>query len=192
MITEIIKNELLKNSENKVAITYECHTTSSNSEFIIIKIGETEWTRIEGSSTTKAIKDLETAVESLKADFPEIHLVAHKHEFHFYYHGFNSCSTRLVPIEISCNPESQELKKDGVVSEKFQLIGKKKVLEIIDAHPGYQLYKRVGFAFKGSQEGLTTREDLIPTLDWMCCADVDILDHDKEIHVNCFSYSDMD
>lgn len=187
-LNEIITNELVKNS-SKLEIKYSCGTTPTNSEYLIISIAGTDYARIGGDNPMKFIEELETAIQELKTSHPNLHLIYRKHEFHFYYHGFNSCSTKLVPVEISNLTESEEPKKTGIVKEKYSMVGKSFVMDLIKKHPDYELYSRSGFAYRGAQESPTTLDAMVRTLDWMACADVEVIDN--EIHVNAFSCNDM-
>lgn len=188
-LIEIIKSELVNNS-SEILVNYICGTTPVNSEFIDIKIGSTVYTRVNGENLDPFINELNTAISKLKPDFPNLHAISKKVELHFYYHGFNSCSTRQAPVSISNKDPKTEIKKTGIVKEKYELVGKTTVLEIINAHPGYELYKRAGFGFRGSQDRPCTLQEMTKMLNWMACADVEVIDN--EIHVNGFSYSDMD
>jgi len=187
-ILEIIKSELANNS-SEIGITYSCGTTFTNDEYIIIKIGSKEYTRIEGDNLNPFIMALNEAIESLKAEFPNLHAKVEPKEFHFFYHGFNSMSTKKVPVAISNKDPKSEIQKTGIVTERYSQVGTTKVLEVIAAHPDYELYKRSGFAFRGAGECRTDLEGIKKLCNWACCLDIEV--RDNEIHVNGFSCNDM-
>lgn len=188
-LNEIIKSELVNNS-SEIQINYICGTTPVNSEYIDIKIGSTLYTRVDGDNLDPFTNELTSVIDSLSCEFPNLHIITKKKEFHFYYSGFNSVSTKTVPVSISNKDQKDEIQKTGIVKEKFELISKNQVLEIINSHPGYELYKRSGFSFRGAQEHLCSLQEMTKMLDSMVCFDVVVIDN--EIHVNGFSYSDMD
>lgn len=189
ILINIIKTELTEKSG--IELTYYPRTTSTNGSYIEVKLGET---LLQEHFSEYQLKDfsalLNSTIQQLKTEYPDLHVITRKKEFHFFYPGFNSCFTETVPVSISNQPESSEPKKTGIVTEKYQMVGKTKVMEVINAHPGYELYKRTGFGFRGAQERPCSLDDMIKMLDWMACTDVEVIDN--EIHVNGFSYSDMD
>lgn len=191
MDKNLIKSQILdclSRLGNKIEITYDCNTTRTNGELTYARIGDCE--RIDINNNTHIFEyDLQEVVNELRGTYTELHVIKGKHEFHYYYPGFNSCQTEVVPLAISNNPLSSEVVKTGKVKERYSMLGKKEVLEIIKAHPSYELYSRTGFGYRGAQEGKTTIEHLTRTLVWMACADVEVIDN--EIHVNAFSCNDM-
>lgn len=187
-LKETIIAELEKNS-TKLNIGYSCGTTRTNSEYLVISIGNTEYTRIEGDNPQRFVDELERTIQELKSQYPNLHTITKKYEFHFYFPGFNSCCTKVVPLVISNTPEEQEPKKTGIVKESYSMVGKSDVLELIKKYPDYELYSRTGFGFRGAKEGQTNMDSLLRTLDWMACANVEVVDN--EIHVNAFSCNDM-
>lgn len=94
--------------------------------------------------------------------------------------------------------------------EKFQLVGSKKCKEVLAAYPGYKVFWRSGFAYRGATEAeddkqprqeyvyeerqnrvLTFEERMQRRYNWSAAIDIDI-DHEKqEIHFNGFSENDM-
>lgn len=188
-LNEIIKSELVNNS-SEIQINYICGTTPVNSEYIDIKIGSTIYTRINGENLAPFIADLNTAIDSLKPEFPNLHVIPKKVELHFYYHGFNSVSTRMAPVSISNKDPKTETQKTGIVKEKYELVGTKTVMEVIAKYPDYELYKRSGFSFRGSQEQKTDIEGIKALFKGSCCYDIQVIDN--EIHINGFSVNDMD
>lgn len=188
-LKEIIKSELANNS-SEISINYICGTTPVNSEYIDIKVGSTPYTRVNGENLDPFIAELNSAITTMKPEYPNLHFITKKVELHFYYHGFNSCSTRMAPVSISNKDPKDEIQKTGIVKEKYELIGKNQVLEIINSHPDYELYKRSGFSFRGAQEHLCSLQEMTKMLDSMVCFDVQVIDN--EIHVNGFSVNDMD
>lgn len=184
-IKEIIKDKLAGSA--RVSIRYAGGTTRVNGEYINVTIGKTNvgYIGMEDEIRTK----LTEAVNELKAEFPDLHIIKKRVELHFYYPGFNSCHFEELPITLSNVPASEEVAKTGKVKETYKMVGKAEVLDIIARYPDYELYERSGFAFRGAQEKPVTMEELVKTLDWMACADVTVVD--DEIHVNAFSCNDM-
>lgn len=188
-LNEIIKSELVNNS-SEIQINYICGTTPVNSEYIDIKIGSTLYTRVDGDNLDPFTNELTSVIDSLKPEFPNLHIISKKKEFHFYYSGFNSVSTKTVPISISNKDQKTEIQKTGIVTEKYELVGSSTVLEVIAKYPDYELYKRSGFSFRGSQEQKTDLEGIKALFKGSCCFDIQVIDN--EIHVNGFSVNDMD
>ena len=91
--------------------------------------------------------------------------------------------------------------------EKFELIGKNKVLELLEKHADYRVFIRRGYAYRGAKEVEDDKQDKMAWMDrvWQMTTfegrmnsflnyytcDVDI-DHDKkEMHINGFSENDL-
>lgn len=191
-LSEIIKTGF-STGKKTVEISYSCGTTCTNSAYIDVTVAGIIYKRIGEMATDKFADELNDAINELKAQdgdkYKDLHAINRKKEFHFYYHGFNSCSTKNVPVTLSLNPVSSEPVKTGVVKEEYQLVGPNKVYDIIKKHPDYELYKRSGFGFRGAQESRTDLEGIKKLCAWACCLDVRVVDN--EIHVNGFSESDM-
>lgn len=185
----IILNQL-NAGNNSISISYICKTTSTNSEYIIVKIGDVEYKRIDSSEPKGFPEELQSVISELNKEYPFLHIISRKIELHFLYSGFNSVGTSLLPVEISNRDPKTEVQKTGKVTEKYSLIGSKKVLSIIDQHADYELYYRSGFGFKGSQESQVSKDVLLERMRGMCCYDLSI--QDNEIHVNGFTLHDMD
>lgn len=187
-IEEIVKSSLT-GDKRKVEIGYLCRTTRTNSEYIEVSINGEKCLECQGYNVDKFTNELVKAVHSLKAEMPNIHIVYAKHEFHFYYSGFNSCHPSVVPESVSIVPLSEEPVKRGIVKEKFKMTGKSKVLEMLEKYKGYELYYRCGFGFRGAQERRMDEAALLKAIDGMFCCDIKVVDN--EIHVNEFTASDM-
>jgi len=188
-LAAIIKNELVKDSSKVINIRYSCGTTFTNSEYIDIKLNDTTYKRIDGSSPRGFEEDLAQAISELNKDYPHLHMIKRNHELHFYYHGFNSSGTYNLPVSISNADPSTEVKKTGKVTESYSMVGSTKLREIFNKYPDYEVYCRTGFAYRGAQEGQSTREATMKTAQWAACIDIKI--QDNEIHVNAFSANDM-
>lgn len=187
-ISEIIKSSLSSGAQ-KVGIKYVCHTTSTNGEYITVSIGDTECYRCEGDVITKFNDELIGAVNSLAESYPDIHILWKKQEFHFLYPGFNSCSTQNAPQFVSIAPSSDEVQKLGIVKEIHKLVGKYKVLEMLQKYPDYELYYRCGFGFRGAQEKQVDAATMEKYARDMYICDIRVVDN--EIHVNEFTANDM-
>lgn len=185
----IILNQL-NAGNNSISISYICKTTNTNSEYIIVKIGDVEYKRIGNSEPKGFPEELQSVISELNEEYPFLHIISRKIELHFLYHGFNSVSHCNLPVEISNRDPKTEVKKTGIVSEKYDLIGSKKVLFIIEQHPDYELYYRSGFGFRGARESQVSKDVLLERMRGMCCYDLRI--QDNEIHVNGFSVHDME
>lgn len=185
-----IITDLLNAGNNSINITYKCHTTSTNSEYIEVYVGGNHVKTINNSEPKGFPEELQSVISELNKEYPFLHIISRKIELHFLYHGFNSVGTRNLPIEISNRDPKTEVQKTGKVTEKYNLIGSKKVLSIIEQHPDYELYYRCGFGFKGAQESQVSKDVLLERMRGMCCYDLAI--QDNEIHVNGFTLHDMD
>lgn len=185
----IILNQL-NAGNNSINITYKCHTTSTNSEYIEVYVGGNHVKTINNSEPKGFPEELQAVINELNKEYPLLHIVNRKIELHFLYSGFNSVGTCNLPVEISNRDPKTEVKKTGIVSEKYDLIGSTRVLAIIDQHPDYELYYRSGFGFRGARESQVSKDTLLKRMEGMCCYDLRI--QDNEIHVNGFSYNDMD
>ena len=75
--------------------------------------------------------------------------------------------------------------------EKLSLVGKSKVLEVIDRHPEKRILLTVGLAYRNplTRNAVVTREHLCRTLDWAAASDV--TEKDDCILVECFSENDL-
>lgn len=187
-IKETIINHLAS-GEKKVDIKYGCHTTSTNGEYITVSIGGTECYRSEGCRLTKFNDELIGAVNSLAESYPDIHILWRMQEFHFFYSGFNSCHTENAPQFVSVSSSSEEVQKLGIVKETHKLVGKNKVLEMLQKYPDYELYYRCGFSFRGAQEMKVDYSAMEKFAKDMYVCDISVVDN--EIHVNEFTANDM-
>lgn len=92
--------------------------------------------------------------------------------------------------------------------KRLQLVGSKKVREVLNTYADYTLYIRKGFAFKGAREVLedkqtksthcpggfktmTFDERMNQIYDFYVAFDIDIDNEKKELHINAFSEYDM-
>jgi hypothetical protein len=94
----------------------------------------------------------------------------------------------------------------------LQLVGSRKVREVLSNHADYTLYIRKGFAFKGAKESIDDKQpkpELVRNgfnLVWKTLSfeermnrmyehyvafDIDIDNEKNELHLNAFSESDM-
>ena len=96
------------------------------------------------------------------------------------------------------------------MKEKFDLVGGKKLREVLKNHPDYRYFSRSGYAYRGASEkeddkqtrseyvfedgkrrDTTFEERVERFIRWAAAIDI-VIDHDaKEIHVNGFSENDM-
>lgn len=179
----------------KIEIKYDCNTTYTNGEYINVFIGGELYNRFEGSRAKGFKAELQSILNIVKKQYPSVHFRERKVELHFFYHGFNSVGTEMLPFEISVDDESKEVKKPGIKKESYNLVGRGKVGEILDKYSDYEVYVRFGFSFRGAGERKITKTDgwkekLIDSLKNRVGSDVDIID--DEIHINSFSYNDME
>lgn len=188
-LATIIKDELVKDSSKLINIRYSCGTTFRNSEYIDVKINDTTYKRIDSSEPRGFEEDLAVAIAELNNEYPNLHFIKKNHELHFLYPGFNSCSSRNLPITISNADPATEVKKTGIVTESYSMTGSTKLRELFDKYPDYEVYCRTGFAYRGAREGQSTREEAMKTAQWAACIDIKVIDN--EIHVNAFSANDM-
>lgn len=206
----IIKNQLTQTE--KIEVSYICKTTRTNSEYIIVKIGTEEYNKYDSSEPKGFATELETAVNALKQEHPNLHVISRSKELHFHYPGFNNVSHCNLPVEISNTDPAKEIKKTGKITAKFNMAGRAKALELVAQHPDYEIYLRHGFGFRGAQECIldkaktypiwyregfyskkklvTWEEYLKHELSGMACCDITV--QDNEIHINTFSYNDME
>ena len=73
---------------------------------------------------------------------------------------------------------------------KYEEINK---LEVnIDKNPNLPIYLTVGYKFRNPStlDKKVTAQELQKTLNWMACADVDVLS--DRINIQCFSFLDME
>lgn len=93
------------------------------------------------------------------------------------------------------NKQKQRTMETKKGTEKFSLVGADTCRKAIADNPNYRLHVRCGYAYRGARENLVNPKNT-PRLerfyDWGAAFDVDI-DHDKkEIHLNGFSYLDLE
>lgn len=184
-----IKNTIkrLLSINDKIEITYKTGTTSTNRAVINVFAGKELISVINGSSNKKFEEEIAKVLEELRSEYPELHSVRKKCEFHFYYPGFNQVEHNNATICITSLPVKS---KSGVIKEKYRQTNSSLVRSLMLKYPDYELYLRRGFGFRGSQERLVSSEEVEKAINSMACADVDIID--DEIHINTFSYSDME
>lgn len=186
---ETIINEALKKGNTSISIKYNCISDSLNNEIIGVMFDGKEVKQIPEGSLNSFVRELTKTVAGLKEQYPNIHLNRRTTDFIFHHWGFTSSGSKEVPVEISNKPASSEVQKTGKVSLSLKMAGKNSILDLIKQHPDYELYLRTGFKFRGAEERAVDQTSIIPTLDWMCCADVEVIDN--KIHVNAFSINDM-
>lgn len=75
---------------------------------------------------------------------------------------------------------------------KYEEINKLEVNKIIDKNPNLPIYLTVGYKFRNpfTLDKKVTAQELQKTLNWMACADVDVLS--DRINIQCFSFLDME
>lgn len=94
------------------------------------------------------------------------------------------------------------------MTEKYDLVGSKTCEKVLAENPGYKVFIRCGFAYRGATESEDDkqphteqmfRKQIVSTFDermqrfykWSAAIDIKV-DHDtKEIHINGFSENDM-
>lgn len=77
------------------------------------------------------------------------------------------------------------------MTEEYELIGAKEVLEFLTTYPDYKTFWRAGYSFRGATEKEVDRDYLKGSLGWAAASDVKIDHKAKEIHVNGFSENDL-
>lgn len=206
-LAEIIARGLATNQT--VDITYGCHTTRTNGEYITVSVNGEKYKDFDGDRARGFKEELQEAIGELKNEFPAIRFTERNQELHFHYPGFNMSSHEVLPISITITDESKEIKKTGIVTEKYNMVGSKRVYTLMEKYPDYEIWLRHGFGFRGSKETMLdkskeytiwNRQGYSQKVNWetylknelssMACCDVHI--QDNEIHINTFSYNDME
>lgn len=178
----------------KASIEYRCWTEWNN-EYIDVKVCGILFDQYKGDEPRGFKENLEFIVNELKSEFPDLHINEKRIELHFHYSGFNSVGSATLPFEISNESIKNEVKKAGIKKESHRMVGDSKVSEIIEKYPDYEVYVRYGFGFRGASDNRIDhnegwRERLMGILKGRACSDIDVIDN--EIHINSFSYNDME
>lgn len=173
-----------------INVTYKTSHTFDNRPLVSVYIDAVCVAKhIPFSCLDRCVAMINDAIKDLHDEFPKLHLINKRNELHFLYPGFNQVSFFEGPYRISNKDISTESPKQRILKEKHELVGEKTLTEVLNRYPGYEIYLRTGFAFRGATEKPSSRDEVLRLIKEYIGADVKVID--DEIHVNMFSGNDM-
>lgn len=172
---------------NRVQFEYKSYVSDSNKEYIKIYVGEECICDIADSNLSTYTKYIINAFSLLKEEIEDLKIGMVEKEFHYGHYGFNSCHTSKVVGVVT--KDADYAPKTGIVKEKYNLVGDKKLEEVLLKYPNYKLYLRRGYDYRGSEERLVDVERLKKAISYSAACDIEV--KDNEIHVNTFSFNDL-
>lgn len=168
-------------SDASAKFTYTGIADPCNSEYVRVNLNGTPLVTLPLHGISRFNETLKELSNEIGVRYAEKRI-----ELHFAFHGFNSCMHETLIIEIS--PSAQT--KRGIVKANYDMLGYNSVVSILDEYPTYELYLRCGLGYRGSKEERSDREKILRAVGYAAVSSVKIID--DEIHVNTYSYSDME
>lgn len=179
-------SQKLKESDS-VQFEYKSYVSDNNKEYVQIYVEKECICDISDSNLSAYTKYLLEAFSLLKEEIKDLKIDMVKKEFHYGHYGFNSCHTSKVVGVIT--KDADFVPKTGVIKEKYELVGRKKLEEVLLKYPNYEIYLRSGYRFRGAEERLVDIERLRRNMAASAACDIEV--KDNEIHVNTFTFNDL-